>query len=444
MACLRSWWHPALVLLAACSERANPPPADAATGDASPGGDLSIVEASPPSPSELAVVVVRPGGPNAVNHLECAMNAAGDGVAVWREADIDFRPQPWGSRLAATGWLPAERLGMRVTMEIDGPLAGVGGDGRVLALWNESGGSDNGVVATTHTPGTGWGTPSRVSGGWVSAVIAAPGGQAVAFGALEGAPPTLLRYAPPSGWAADAAFRLERPGSFFAGPTGDGVLAWNQPTLAGTGASELHVAEYRASGTWGAPLRLQETAPLDHPLPILNASVAPDRSAVLLWNRGGEAAGTLWAAARAATGIWAPARQLQAGEALQWTTTVAAVDGGAALVVWETGVSPRKRVWAATHRSGGAWSDAVMLADRSELVTGALGAGGDALVAWSTAGNVYGRRFTPAGGWGPPRAAMGNNSGLADLCAVIDGGGRGWLVWINGSPQAVRAAALID
>jgi hypothetical protein len=39
---------------------------------------------------------------------------------------------------------------------------------------------------------------------------------------------------------------------------------------------------------------------------------------------------------------------------------------------------------------------------------------------------------------------VGDNGGVADLCALIDEQGRGWIVWISGSPQVLRVAAIAD
>jgi len=102
---------------------------------------------------------------------------------------------------------------------------------------------------------------------------------------------------------------------------------------------------------------------------------------------------------------------------------------------------PRRKVWAAL-RSGGAWQASTILAEGAEADTAALAASGRALVAWSTAYRVYGRHYFPGQGWGPPRLALGDNGGVARLCAFIDAEGRGWILWVNGGPQKLRAAPI--
>jgi hypothetical protein len=112
-------------------------------------------------------------------------------------------------------------------------------------------------------------------------------------------------------------------------------------------------------------------------------------------------------------------------------------------VTWETGMPPRRQVWAAL-RANGQWQERVNIGEGSEFVTAALAGTGSALVAWSTPRRVYGRHFASGRGWGQARLAVGDNGGVADLCALIDDRGHGWIVWISGSPQVVRAAPIAD
>jgi hypothetical protein len=372
-----------------------------------------------------------------LHHLDCAFNRGGDGVAVWRETDFDFKSTVWASRFAGA-WQPAERLGARPATLIEGPVTALDGEGRGLAVWNESEVMDAGVIAARLVPATGWAAPARVSAGWILSLAGSAAGEAAAFGLGEAKSTTLLRFTPSAGWA-DESVPLERAGSFFASPLGRGLLVWNQLTA---GGHELFLSDYRGAA-WTAPVRLQEAHVFDHPLPILNGALAPDGSTLLIWNRGGEVTGQLWGAGRSAEGAWEPPHLLADGEAALWTTDVVAADGGAGLAVWETGDSPERKVWAALHDASG-WRPAVRMGDRSEVTAGALGAGGSALVAWASPGRLYGRHYDPVAGWGGIAAGLDTNAGVASLCAAVDGAGRGWLVWVGESPQVVRAAPLND
>jgi hypothetical protein len=358
-------------------------------------------------------------------------------MALWRETDGDGKHQVWASRLTSGGWQPPEALGTRPTADLNQVSVTVDGGGRALGVWNESDGPAAGVVGTGFVPGMGWGAVAPIGAGWVLTLVGSGSGDAVAFGVLEGSPPTLLRYAPASGWSADGGLRVEHQGFFFASPLGRGTMFWNE---AGAGASALVASEY-AGGVWSAPLHLQEALPFDHPLPSVNATLAADGSGLVAWNRGGELRGSLWAAATTGPGLWQPPRQLMDGEAPLWTTTVLVKDGGRGMVTWETGMPPRRQVWTAL-RADGQWQESVKVGEGSEFVTGALAATGSALVAWSTPSRVFGRHHAPGRGWGPVALALGNNGGVADLCAMIDDQGRGWIVWISGSPQVLRAAPI--
>jgi hypothetical protein len=428
-----------LALAGACASSA-PPPRDAAPAPpdaASPLPDATLDPDLPPPDPILDTLTVRPAGDRTLLHMDCTINAAGAGMVAWRETDGEGKHQVWVSRLAHdTGWQPPLSLGPRATSELDRVSVTMDAKGRALLVWNEADGAAAGVVSARFDPATGWAPPARIGPGWVLTLAGDPGGSAAAFGVFEGLPPTLLRYTPAAGWTGDVTLALPRAGFFFASPLGRGALLWNQHGAAG---DELYASDY-AAGVWSAPLRLQEALPFDHPLPSVNATLAGDGSGLVAWNRGGELEGELWASATSAPGGWETPHRLSTGSAPLWTTTVL-VKGQDGLVQWEAGMPPRREVWVAL-RAGGQWQDGTRLGEGSEFVTAALGGSGNAVVAWSTSRRVYARHHTLARGWGPTRAAIGDNGGLTRLCGGLDGAGRGWLLWISGSPMTLRAAAI--
>jgi hypothetical protein len=437
--------------LGACSgTRGDNPSADAA--DAQPTPDAAIADIGPsdaspadvpPDTDDLTVpaTILRPGGERSLQHLDCMVNPDGEGIAVWRETERDGTPQIWASHLTRSrlAWEAPRQLGVRTAAEIDRISVAIDRNGRALAVWNETGGAEDGVVGVFFKADTGWTDPARVAPGWFLSLVSHPDGQATAFGVLEGTPTTLLRFLPATGWQVDDALKVDRPGFFFASPLGNAVQFWNVPATAASN-HELMLSEY-AAGTWTPPTRLQEPQPFDHPFPMVNAALATDGSGLAIWNRGGEAQGELWASARNASG-WAPPHRLKDGESALWTTTVLISDGGNGLIVWETGNPPKRKIWSALHLDQ-AFQPASMLGEGSELVTGAVakvGSGTTAVVAWSTIGNVILRRWSPTTGWEPAKAASGRNGGVADLCATLDAQGRARALWISGSPQTVKTA----
>jgi hypothetical protein len=427
-----------LALLAACGGGGKTAAGglDAAV-DAAPAVEAAVAEV--PADPRLGTITVRPGGDRNLQHLDCSGNAAGEGMALWRETDGAGKLTVWASRLTGGGWEPPLSLGERPPADLNQIGVNVDAGGRAVAVWNESDGPAAGVVGTRFLPGMGWTAVERIGPGWVLTLAGSAAGDAVAFGVLEGTTPTLLRYAPGAGWSLDANLRVEHQGFFFASPVGRGLMTWNQ---AAGGGSELMASEY-TPGAWSAPVRVQEAVPFDHPLPSVNATLATDGSGLLVWNRGGETQGSLWVAATTGPGQWQPPRMLMDGDAPLWTTTVLVREGGGGMVTWETGMPPRRQVWTAL-RANAQWQERVNVGEGSEFVTAALAASGSALVAWSTPRRVYGRHFAPGRGWGEARLAVGDNGGVADLCALIDDRGHGWIVWISGSPQVLRAAAIAD
>jgi hypothetical protein len=402
-----------------------------------PPADAPATEAPPPQ--LLDTVMLRPASERSLQHLECAGNASSGGVAIWRETDGDGKHGVWASHVANDQWQPAASLGGRPTADLNRTGVTVDSEGRALAVWNESDGPAAGVVGTRFLPDTGWAAPARIGAGWVLTMVGDAAGDAVAFGVLEGSPPTLLRYSPAVGWMEEANLKVPQPGFFFASPTGRGVMFWNQ---ADAGWAALMASEY-VGGVWSPAMTVQDARPFDHPLPSVNAALAADGSGLVVWNRGGELQGELWASGRTQFDLWQVPHQLSSGDAPLWTTTVLAQEEGGALVTWETGMPPGRKIWAATRRTN-LWGETVNLGEGSEMVTGALAASGEALVVWSTPSRVYSRRYRPARGWSLARLASGNNGGVADLCAFIDDRGRGWAVWISGGPQVLRAALITN
>jgi hypothetical protein len=433
------------LLLGACasSARGTPGPADA--GGPSPAADAPLAPTAGPP---LAPVSIRVGEGRALQHLGCAIAGAGDGVVVWREKDREERSAVWVSQLVANraGWQPAQPLRAPGAVEIDGVAAAVDEQGRALAVWNEFDGTTGLVSGARFAPEGGagssprWSSPAPLAVGWILNLVGGPAGEAAAYGILEGASmPTLLRHSPDRGWEPDSGLATARAGFFFADPRGRGLLIWNQP--AAPGAQEVLAARHPFRGSWSDPTRVQEGRAFDHPLPSVNAALAADGSGLVVWNRGGDLQGELWAAVTDADGGWEAPHRLADGEAPLWTTTPLWTVGGEALVIWETGNPPRRKVWAARRR-GGAWQPSVVLGQGSEIATGALSPSGEALVSWSTPGGLQARRSAPAGAWGPPSVAGSGAEGIADLCAGIDADGRAWMIWIGSSPQVVRAARM--
>ena len=392
----------------------------------------------------MPATILRPGGERSLQHLDCVVNADGEGLAVWRETERDGTPQVWTSHLPRSGlaWEAPRQLGVRTAVEIDRISVAIDCSGRGLVLWNETGDAEVGIVGAVFKPDVGWTDPAHIAPGWFLSLASHPDGRATAFGVLEGIrTTTLLRHAPATGWQLDTALRVEHPGFFFAGPPGNAVQFWNVPATAPN--HELMLSEY-ADGTWTPPTRLHEPQPFDHPFPMVNGALAADGSGLVIWNRGGDARGELWASARNASG-WAPPHRLRDGDAPLWNTTVLVTDGGNGLMVWESGNPPKRKIWSALHLNG-AFQPAALLGEGSELVTAAvdpMGSGSYAVVVWSTIGNViFRRRHVERPDWETPRAASGRNGGVADLCAAIDARRRAWALWISGSPQTLKAATL--
>ena len=140
--------------------------------------------------------------------LALGMNAAGSGLALWESqsgAQVDLFAAEY---LPGTGWSPPQPVEARAE-RVSHPLAAVDAQGRGLAVWRQSDGTDESLWAAHHVPGQGWGTPRllETEAGAVSAhsLAANASGSAVVAWLQAGATGTRVlasHYTPGSGWSA--------------------------------------------------------------------------------------------------------------------------------------------------------------------------------------------------------------------------------------------------
>jgi len=98
------------------------------------------------------------GNPSRSQDAQIALDAAGDGMAAWRQADSGAVYSLWGRRYSATtGWEPASRIDTLSAGTTTAPRIAADPAGNAIAVWNRQDTSTINVWANRYKAGTGWG-----------------------------------------------------------------------------------------------------------------------------------------------------------------------------------------------------------------------------------------------------------------------------------------------
>lgn len=389
------------------------------------------------SPSSLSPVNISGGG------ADVAFDAAGNGFAVWVQADGTIR-SIWLARYEpeiGTWRLPGTQLSS-AGQDTMAPRVGVDGAGNAIVAWVRQAGGTYYLESRRYATATDtWSAPAAIAtvgvGGAGPDLAVTPSGDAiVAWTSIESVTPLVMtvqaaRFAAGTGlWTAAGPISAPGETAFFARvaitPGGDAVAAWSQEV---TDTTEAIVATrfVAATSTWQAPVVLSAAANFAE-----HATVAIDISgnAVVAWAR---ASNTEVARFDTGTSTWSPALTISSGPSVDGPALVS--DGsGNATVVWRlmSGTVETRRydasqsTWLATQAIPGAAAVGEPAA--------AVDTAGNVVAFWPRAsiggGTGEGARFVRATGtWTAPQpvATPGGAPMLIEMAA--DGAGNVSVVW---------------
>jgi hypothetical protein len=262
--------------------------------------------------------------------------------------------------------------------------------GQVTAVWNQSTGAGQFVVAAEHPNSGGWETPVYLS----------------AQSAQIGGPQVVVD------------------------PQGDATAVWSDESVVKT-------AVRPAGGTWGTPVILggviNSNGPDYVPIPWVAVNAADQAAAV--WDSYGTNNTTVEVAVRSANGSWGTPVDL--GSVGSGLDPRVVIDGqGNATAVWNVNSGTQASVLAATRPAGGTWSTPVQLSAADEFAVSpqvAVDAQGDATVVWvQDDGNSHIVQATvrPAGGpWQSPVDVSAVGESGVDPQLAVDAQGDATVVW---------------
>lgn len=234
-------------------------------------------------------------------------------------------------------------------------------------------------------------------------------------------------------------------------------LLANYTVTAGTGlkdlagnslAAEKSWSFRTADGNWEAPHQIESA--MDNPGNVVGA-LDDQGNMIAVWASLVDGVFQIRAAAQSASGDWGAASRLSTPGKYQALVPQIRLDRqGNGLVIWVQLDNTGTEVWSSRFVKGAGWQAPTRL-DRTVSPTSAaslaLDADGNAFAVWSKReaqnGNsdIWGSRFTPAGGWqAPVRLGSSANIGTYDQAdqpqVAVDAAGNAYVLWVQRSSDA--------
>jgi Bacterial Ig-like domain len=396
---------------------------------------------------------VSAGGLNAYAP-RVVLDPAGNATVLWAtERGLLAKRELWTRHyLAGTGWQAPVRIDETVLENTGDAALGVDALGAVIAVWVQT--QDNllgeySVWSKRFEPGSGWGPAQRIeqqagNSSLPQLAVHADGTAVAVWYQTEGTTNSIManRFVPGSGWGAavaidNASSVVFRP-QVAVGDGGHAIAVWEQ-YLQGAG-NDIFANHYAPSGGWGTPVRVSTTNVGTAAGPALAMSAAGD--AVVAWQQNN--AGTRFTAAsnyRVGAG-WSVPAAVETGAGSSDLAQVAIDRAGNAIAVWRQAINGILHAHASRHTKSGGWSTP------ERINTDGSGDGvfyprlgfdrsGNALAVWfqlqvlNNRYRVHSSRYIPARGWSmaQPIADEGGFIGTFTPRIAIDDAGNALAVW---------------
>ncbi len=390
---------------------------------------------------------------------QLAMDAAGNLWAVWSQLDAT-RSNIWANRCNASGaWGTARIVASTAGQPAYSPRVALNAGGDGVAVWYQSGPTGYSILASRYVaPGT-WGTAAPAESDDTAskqdAQLAADGsGNAVAvWTRWDGVRNHIWanRYTPSGGWG--TATPVETDGTVDSqGPRvamdagGNAVAVWYQNDGL---RNNIWANRYTPSGGWGTAMLIETDNAGDATMP----QVAMDRrgNAVAVWHQHDGMRNNIWANRYTPSGGWGTARLIEGDNAGGAQNPQVAMDrGGNAVAVWSQSDGTRYNIWANRCNASGVWGTAVTVetdnAGDAYSPQVAMDGSGIAVAVWSqsdgTRQNVWANRCSPSGVWGTAELLETDNAGHALMQRVaMDGSGNAVAVWRQSDGTRLHVSA---
>jgi hypothetical protein len=338
---------------------------------------------------------------------EVAIDASGNAIAVWQQAD-----DIWANRYTAgSGWGTPDRIEGQPG-RAGNPQIGTDANGNAIAVWWQYTGSRIGVAAARYSAGGGWGVPENI-------VNDDPGDASAPQVAVDAAGNAMAVWA----WSAD---------------TGGNNYIYN-----------VRAARYVAGFGWAGAVFLDSNG-MAQPNPSPQVALSANGTAIAVWHRNISGIDSVTSSHYTPGGGWSSSLEVDPA-VLSRNARVAIDSEGNALAVWEQYVGATANV-IASRFNGGTW-DAPTLIETDNAGSAytpriVMDANGVGTAFWSqrnAAGftnNVWVNRYVPGNGWGSATAIDGQAGPATQPALGVDASGRLVVVWeqVVGSVMSLWAS----
>jgi hypothetical protein len=303
-----------------------------------------------------AVALIETGSAGSATEPQVAMDANGNGLAVWVQDD-GTNANVMANRYAeGSGWGTAAPIETDNAGDANEPRIAIGANGNALAVWTQSDGTRINVWANRYTAGTGWGTAGLIE--------TDNGGDA---------------YSPRIGLDAN----------------GNGQAVWTQ--FDGT-RNNIMANRYVPGSGWGTAAIVGGASNAGTPQIAFDTT----GNALAVWVQSDAGRYSVWSSRYIAGTGWGTAALIETDNAGDAGSPQIAFDaGGNALAVWGQSDGTRINIWTNRYTAGSGWGTAALIetgnaGDANEPQI-ALGANGQALAVWyqsdGTRTNIWSNRF---------------------------------------------------
>lgn len=321
-----------------------------------------------------------------------AVDARGNAIAVWSQADGALLYNIWTSRFSAGTWSAPQLL------EADAgnafaPRIGLDATGNAIAVWSQHDGAQMRIRASHQVAGV-WQTPSTIDGGTGPAyqpkIAVFPGGTAIAAWVQTSGGIDHIFYNRFNGTGWSTADMLDNNNNGYtdapeiaADANGNAVAVWNQSD--GTNIASVYTSRF-SGGAWGA-VELLETADVSYATGARIAMTASG-NAVAVWLQDEMDDTNAWARHYTAGVGWGAPVQLDTPLGFGAESPNVAIDpAGNAIAVWGHAVGSNRRDLYTSRYASGSW-DAPALLETDDTGSANYGlvatdANGNAIVVWS-------------------------------------------------------------
>ena len=283
-----------------------------------------------------------------------AMDPNGAAVAVWAQS-AGTRFDIWSNRyMTSTGWGAAELIEDDDTGDARSPEVAMDANGNAVAVWQQADGERFNIWSNRYTPSGGWGEAEQIEDNTGNAtrpeVAMDPSGNAIAvWQQYDGERDNIWsnRYtATTGGWSTAELIETEDGGEasepqVAMDRSGNAVAVWSQ--FDGT---SFDIWSNRYEGTWGTAQRIEdnETGAALSPQVAMDAS----GSAVVVWTQPHGAHTSIWSSRYATSFGWLgeePIESYDQGGATAPQVAMAMEPNGSATAVWTQRVGGNDEIW---------------------------------------------------------------------------------------------------